>query len=513
MRRTGQAAAVVLAVLAVSTGSAASAAVKPHGLFTNNMVIQRDMPVPVWGTADDGETVTVELAGRTASATAKGGAWKIRLEPMKAGGPFTMTIRGQNAVVLRNVMVGEVWVCSGQSNMAMPLKRCANAEQDIAASANPMLRLFTVERTAVDKPLSAPIVAHPWVQAGPKTTPEFSGTAYYFGRDLQPALKMAVGLIHTSWGGSPAEAWTDKPTLMSDPDLKRNITDWQRYIANQYPKMAEKHKVRLAKWKKIAAQAKQQGTKPPRKPRAPAGPNSHRRPSALYNGMIHPLLPYAIRGAIWYQGEGNSTRAYAYRKLFAAMITNWRKVWGQGDFPFLFVQLAPFTGKTEDPTWAELREAQLLTAQRLPNAGMAVITDAGDCDDIHPTRKAPLGARLALLARRIAYGHDLVASGPEYAGMKADGGKATLSFKCVGSGLVSKDGELKGFTVAGADRKFVPARAEIVGDKLVVSSPNVAKPVAVRYGWTNCPDVNLFNKEGLPATPFRTDDFPMVTRK
>ncbi len=511
MRRTVGVAVIVLVAWSIVVGPTASAAVTLHGLFTDNMVLQQGKKTPVWGTADTGEKVTVRLGGQQAGTTAQSGKWQVWLKPIQAGGPFEMTVRGQNTLTLKNVLVGEVWVCSGQSNMAMDVSRCADAEQVIASSKDPKIRLFTVERATSDKPLTD--VKGAWVECGPQTVGGFSGVAYFFGRDLQAALKVPVGLIHTSWGGTPAEAWTDRQTLASHPDLKVILSNWQRHLKNVYPKQLKTYQAKMEKWKQAAAKAKAEGKKPRRKPRAPRGPNSAQRPCCLYNAMIHPLLPFAIQGAIWYQGESNANRAYQYRTLFPAMIRNWRRVWGQGDFPFLFVQLAPFVGRMDKPIWPELREAQLLTAQMLPNAGMAVITDVGDRTDIHPKRKAPVGARLALAARGIAYAQKITYAGPEYAGMTVEGNKIVLRFKYVGAGLTTKADVPKGFTIAGEDGKFVPAHAKIRGDTVVVTSAQVDKPVAVRFGWANFPEVDLWNKDGLPATPFRTDDFPMVTRK
>ncbi len=510
MRRATSAIMAALLVWASVAGAAASAAVTPHGLFTDNMVLQQQRKVPVWGTARDGEAVTVEIQGQRASTTAKGGKWQVWLAPMKAGGPFTMTIRGENTVTLKNVLVGEVWVCSGQSNMAMAVSRCADAEAVIAGSKNPKLRLFTVKNVTSDRPLSAVPVGRSWVEAGPKTVGNFSGVGYFFGQALQKALKVPVGLIHSSWGGSPADAWTSREALLADPALKGIVQAREQYVKTRMAADQEKYLAKMKKWPEIVKQARAAGKRPPRKPVDPA--KTHRRPCCLYNGMIHPLLPYALRGAIWYQGEANAKRAYQYRTLMPAMIQCWRRVWGQGDFPFLMVQLAPFVGKLKGPTWPELREAQLLTTHKLPNVGMAVITDVGDRMDIHPKRKGPVGERLALAARKIAYGEDIVYSGPEYCGMKVEGKQVVLSFKHVGSGLMTKGGEVKGFTIAGKDRRFVPARAEIRGDKVVVSHPSVGEPVAVRFGWENFPVCDLWNKEELPATPFRTDDFPMITR-
>ena len=461
--------AIVVAVIA----SAGSAAVKPASLFTDNAVLQQGIAVPVWGMADTGEKVTVKFQGQEVSAKAKDGKWMVRLTPLKAGGPFDMTIAGSNTIELKNILVGEVWVCSGQSNMAFALSRAANGSEAIAASKDPMLRLYTVPRKASYTAVSE-VEGASWVACDPDTVPTFSGVAYFFGRDLRRALDVPVGLIHTSWGGTFAQAWMS-------PDGWKALPEYGQWVAAENAKQA-------------------------------TGPN---HPSVLYNAMINPLIPYAIKGAIWYQGESNAGRAYQYISLFPNMIESWRNAWKQGDFPFLFVQLAPFEGPARSlmaESWAELRESQLLTAKTCPNTGMAVITDAGDPVDIHPTRKEPVGARLALAARKIAYGQDIVHSGPIYKGMKKTGGSIRLYFDSIGSGLVAKDGALKGFTIAGADNVFVEATASILdGNKVIVSSPMVANPVSVRYGWSNCPDVNLFNAEGIPATPFRTDSLPMKT--
>jgi sialate O-acetylesterase len=454
----------------VLAASCLRAAVTPNPLFSDNAVLQQGISVPVWGSAKDGERVTVKLGTQKASTVARDGKWMVRLKPLKAGGPFTMTISGENTVELKNILVGEVWVASGQSNMQWPVKHSLNPEQTIAGSKDPMIRLFSVPRKTALTPQSS--VEASWVECGPETVPDFSAVAYFFGRDLRKNLGVPVGLINTSWGGTRVQAWTASRFL-------------------DYPLEHRKATLSNVDWM-----------------------NSPNRMSVLYNGMIAPLIPYAIRGAIWYQGESNAGEAYAYRSLFPNMIRNWREDWGQGDFPFLFVQLAPWQPKPDEPpagTWAELREAQLHTMRTVPNTGMAVITDCGDAQDIHPKAKEPVGARLALLARNIAYGQKIVGQGPVYKGMKVKGDRIVLSFDGVGSGLEAKGGPLRGFTIAGEDRNFVDAQAEIVGRTVVVRSPQVPKPVAVRFGWSNCPDVNFFNKEGLPASPFRTDDWPGVT--
>ena len=491
---------------------AARAEVKLPGLFTDNMVLQEGMRVPVWGWADDGEEVTVSFRGKKVSATAKDGKWMLKLPGNKAGGPDTLTVEGKNKIERKNVLVGEVWICSGQSNMEWPLNRAFESEKEIAISTNPNLRLFAVPKLKANEPVTDVKAdsAIQWEECNPATVQGFSAVAYYFGRDLQKARGVPVGLIHTSWGGSPAEVWIREAVLAANPEYQRDILD-------TYSDNSKRYQAQLAKWEEEAEELKKAGKEPP-----PGRPRPPWKPAELYNGMIAPLIPYAIKGAIWYQGESNADRAWQYRTLFPDLIRNWRRDWGQGDFAFLAVQLAPYdknkkrpveeiTAAPGDSDWAELREAQLHAAKVLPNAGLAVITDVGDKDDIHPTKKEPVGGRLALLARGIAYGEKIDYSGPIYRSAQPKADKIILSFDHVGGGLEARGGRLRGFAVCGADRKFVWANAEIDHDKVVVGSPQVEKPVAVRYGWADYPFVNLFNREGLPASPFRTDDFPPIT--
>lgn len=490
--------------------SALRAEVRLPGVFSDNMVLQRDAQVPVWGWADDGEKVTVEFRSQKVATTAKNGKWQVSLRRLRAGGPDTLTVSGKNKIALQNVLVGEVWVCSGQSNMEWPLSRSYESEKAIASSGNPVIRLFTVPKLKAAQPTND--VHASWKLCGPESVPGFSAVGYYFGRDLQQALGVPIGLIHTSWGGSPAEVWMSQEVLAANPEYKERILD-------PYPVALKAYETALAKYNQEAEQLAKEGKKPAgNKPNPP-----YWRPAELYNGMIAPLIPYAIKGAIWYQGESNAGQAHQYRTLFADMIRNWRRDWKSGNFTFLAVQLAPWdknkkrsidqiTAAPGSSDWAELREAQLLATKTVPKTGMAVITDVGDKDDIHPTKKEPVGARLALAARGIAYGEKIVFSGPLYRSMKVEGDKVTLQFSNVGQGLEARGGPLTGFAIAGADQKFVWANAEIQGDKVVVSSPSVAQPVAVRYGWADYPVVNLWNKNGLPASPFRTDNFPMITQ-
>jgi sialate O-acetylesterase len=391
--------------------------------------------------------------------------------------------------------------------MEWTLKASAGSKEAIEASANPKIRLFTVPKKAVDAPVRDINAA--WKECGPETSGGFSGVGYFFGRELQAALDVPVGLIHTSWGGTAAELWTSRRVLEGNAELKPLVEGHEKSLA-AFAETKAKHAQALEEHKKAAEKAKAEGKEAPPAPKAPRGPGM--APSCLYNGMIAPLIPYAIGGAIWYQGESNAGRAAQYRTLFPAMITNWREDWNQEgparDFPFLFVQLANFMARKAEPAesgWAELREAQTMTLS-LPKTGMAVIIDIGDAKDIHPKNKLDVGRRLALAAQHVAYGKDLVYSGPMFDSMTVSGDKACLRFKHAGGGLEAKGGDkLTGFSIAGEDRKFVWAEAKIEKDTVTVWSPAVPKPVAVRYAWADNPECNLYNKEGLPASPFRTD--------
>ncbi len=488
---------LILLVAALTT----RAHVQLPALFSDNMVLQQGMPVTIWGWAHEGEKVTVKFRGQTVSTTTRNLKWSVKLRPLKAGGPDTLTIgAAQNTVTLTNVLVGEVWVCSGQSNMEWPLSQAYQPEADIASATNNLIRLFRVPKAKSDSPTVK--VKASWQLCSPQAVPGFSAVGYYFGRDLQAARKVPVGLIQSDWGGSPAEAW------MSREALEINAR-YQTEVLDTYAVAEKNHRAALLAYEIEKAEAEK--NKQEFKKRAPG---LGWKPSELYNGMIAPLIPYAIKGAIWYQGESNAGRAEQYRTLFADMIRCWRRDWRQDDFTFLCVQLAPFMAIKDQPaesSWAELREAQGLATKTLPNVGMAVITDVGDAKDIHPNKKQPVGARLALAARGIAYGEKIEFSGPLYRRLEIKGDKAVVHFNHVGKGLEARDGELKGFAVCGDDKNFVWAKAEIVGDTVVVSNAAVTKPVAVRFGWADYPVVNLWNKDGLPASPFRTDDFPMVT--
>ena len=497
--KTTQSISFVIAALSLSVSALAE--VTPNPLFSDNSVLQQGKRVPVWGKASEGERVSVEFAGQKVQTVAKDGRWMLWLEPLKASSaPQTMTIAGQNTITVKNVLVGEVWVCSGQSNMQWMLQRASNGPETVAAAGDPQLRLLTIPPKAVDEPQTEAKVE--WKECNSVTAAPFSAVGYFFGRDLRKALHVPVGLISSNWGGTPAEAWTDRKTLESTPVLNGILEAQARAEATFDPvKLEAQNKEIIAKYQAEVEKAKAEGKPKPSGPRLNLAPKvNHRRPCGLFNGMIAPLQPYAFQGVIWYQGENNSGAAKLYQTLFPAMIGNWRATWKQGEFPFLFVQIAPHKNMTP-----EIREAQLLTFQNVPKTAMAVITDLGNAEDIHPTQKEPVGGRLALAARALAYGESVEFSGPVFDKLKIEQNRAVLSFKHLGSGLLAKDGPLKGFTVAGADGKFVDAKAEIRSGGVVVSSEQVPVPVAVRYGWANVPDVNLYNKEGLPASPFRTD--------
>lgn len=615
-------------------------------LFQDNAVLQCDARVPVWGTARDGEKITITFGGQTGTTMGKEGSWKIWLAPMKSNSkPQTLTVRGDTTSEASNILVGEVWIASGQSNMERQLglrpgqPPITDWEREVAAADYPQIRQFYVPQTKSYTPLTT--VKGEWTVCSPETVSNFTAVGYFFARDLFAARRIPIGIIHSSWGGTPAEAWSSEAALQklpdfaeplaelrnhtTDPSLARrqaeakrsewfekvdpgskpgatwsavelDTADWKTmtlptYLEDAgYPNFdgviwlrrtfqlpenwdggdAELHlggvddmdttwvngelvgatngwklqriyqvpgrllrrganviamrvldaaggggvyggkdamrwvlkaggeitTVPLSgEWQCKASATRQETGRPPSD--ISDRPST---PTVLYNGMIAPLLPYAMRGVIWYQGEANVGRERQYQTLFPAMIADWRRAWNQGDFPFLFVQIAPHRGMTP-----EIREAQLLTWQQTKNTAMAVTIDCGNANDIHPAHKQPVGARLALAARALAYGEKIEYSGPVFDSIKIEGAKAILQFTHLGGGLVAKGGELKGFTIAGADKVSHPAQAKIVGETVVVNAPEVPQPVSVGYGWANVPEGNLCNRVGLPATPFRTD--------
>jgi len=504
---------VVALVLVLSVGSLARADVKLPGVFGDHMVLQRDVPVPVWGWAEPGEKVTVALGGQSKAAVAgQDGRWSVKLDALPAGGPHAMKVRGGNAVQISDVLVGEVWLGSGQSNMAMTVRGCLNFAQEQADAELPRIRMMTVSRTPAETPQAD--CKGTWAVCSPQTVGGFSATAYFFGRTLHKELNVPVGLINSSWGGTPVQAWAALAPQQAEAKLKPLLDGWKKQIDAYDPDAAKAaYEKRLAAWQERAKKAKAAGKRAPRRPRRPGNPRmSAHRPANLYNGMIAPLAPYAIRGALWYQGESNAGRynASLYGLQLAMMIRNWRGLWGQGDFPFLWVQLPNFRTPQQAPVetsgWVIVQEEMLKTL-RVPNTGMAVTIDIGEAKNIHPKNKQDVGKRLALWALAATYKKDVVRCGPLYRSMRKDGDKVVVTFDHVGGGLLAKDDQLKGFAIAGADKKFVWADAKIQGETVVVSSAEVKAPAAVRYAWAANPVCNLYNKAGLPASPFRTDDW------
>ncbi|MEN9575208.1 MAG: hypothetical protein RL514_3063 [Verrucomicrobiota bacterium] len=512
LHRTGLCASLFLAVLV--TTSAVRADVKLPGLFSDHMVLQRDLPLTFWGWADEGEMVTVEFQGQKASVAAFRqlpnplSRWQVKLGPFKASAtPASLVVQGKNRVERKNVLVGDVWVCTGTANMEFSLNKSADAEKELAVANHPLIRTFTVPRAKANEPLADLRVS--WQEC--RTPGAFSAVGYYFGRDLHKALGVPIGLVATAQGGTPTEAWATRNTLTEHPELRRDFVERLERLRGDYAAAVQRFNTEVEEMKK---QGKRPASPPPKPPVMPTWFGGE-----LFNGMVAPLVPYGIRGVITYQGEGNADRTGQYRVLFPELIKGWRQAWGQGDFPFLAVQLAPFdksrnrtleqiTAAPEDSDWARLREAQSLTAKAVPNYALVITTDVGAPDDLTPANKAPVGARLALAARALAYGEKVVFSGPVFREQTVLGDKVKLHFDHVGAGLEARGGKLTGFAVCGEDKKFAWADAQIQPDNsILVSAAAVPKPIAVRYGWADFPVVNLFNKDGLPAAPFRTDTF------
>lgn len=490
---------------------------KLASLFTDHMVLQRDKKVPVWGEASPGEQVQVKFAGQTKAAKAdEHGRWSIELDPLSAGGPHVLEVQAANALRCEDVLVGEVWLCSGQSNMAMTVNRCLNAEDEIESAKFPRIRLATVARSPMPTPQSTCQVS--WQPCNPQNVGTFSATAFFFGRSLAGQLDVPIGLINSSVGGTPIQSWTSVAAQEKVDELKPLLAGLETAKKNWDPQQADQtYQQALARWKARVAKAKAAGqTVAGRAPRPQADPNiATGSPGRLYNGMIAPLEPYAIRGAIWYQGEGNAgtiASAKLYGTQLRTLISNWRGEWHEGDFPFLFVQLpnfrAPQTEPVQNESWPISRE-QMLKTLAVPNTGMAVTIDVGEAEDIHPRDKQTVGKRLADWALAKVYDKQVAASGPLYKSSRRNGSEIVVSFDYVDRGLVAKGGKLEGFAIAGEDRKFVWANARIDGKHVVVSSDSVASPESVRYAWADNPRATLYNAAGLPASPFRTDDWPI----
>ena len=440
--------------------------VKPNSLFSNNMVLQKGAEVPVWGTAGKDEKITVSFNSQVISTVAKDGKWMVKLKPMPyITNPSTMTIAGDDTVCIKNILVGEVWLCSGQSNMERqlgprpPQPLIDNWEKERDAANYPEIREFYIPEKY--EPGKIEDVNGKWTVCSPKTVSDFSAVGYFFARDLYRKLKVPVGIIFSAFGGTPAEDWTSKKALESNPALSELVKDYYKPTPGWKPKG------------KVM--------------------------SGLYNGMIYPLIPYSIKGVAWYQGESNNNDPVLYKTILSNMIKDWRKDFSEGNFPFLIVQITPHNDMPP-----ELRESQFLVYKELKNTALIVTTDIGDVH-IHSPHKQPVGMRLALAARALAYGENIEYSGPVYKSYSVKGNKIILHFSHTNGRLISKGSKLTGFTIAGADKKFVPADAKIKGTAIIVYSNKIKKPAAARYGWANVPVCNLFNSAGLPASPFRTD--------
>jgi sialate O-acetylesterase len=473
------------------------------------MVLQRGQANPLWGTAEPGEAVTVTVGEQSHTATADDdGDWRVTLDELAVGGPYEIHVQGANELTVDDVLVGEVWLCSGQSNMEWDMQNADDADLERLTADYPSIRLITVPKVASQEPLKD--FDGRWEPCTPETVGSFSAVGYYFGRQLHETIDVPIGLIDNSWGGSACEAWVRRDVLEDNDRYDKLMARWVDIESKyDYEKELEKFRAARQEWRDGGRQGRG-----PQRPGNPLLGNS--RPANLYNGQLAPVLGYGIRGVIWYQGESNAGRAHQYRDLFPTMIQNWRDDWAAGDFPFYWVQLADFTREPSEPgdsEWAELREAQTMTMQKLPNTGEAVIIDAGEADDIHPTDKRTVGLRLARWALANDYDIDITHRSPQYESLEIDGSRAIVTFKASDRRDAALDTfdirDVRGFTIAGEDKHFVPAQAKITApNKVEVSSDQVEQPVAVRYAWANNPVCNLQNRAGLPATPFRTDDWP-----
>ncbi len=573
--QTGGCLYISLGLLFISLSSA-TADVKLPAIFGDHMVLQRDAGVPVWGSADAGEAVTVTAGGDTATATAgKDGAWSVKLAKLAASAtPIELKIAGKNTVTIHDVLVGDVWLCSGQSNMEFGIKAFMTPE-DFNKAGDPQVRIFSVPKWVApvpEKDLGPAPTGFPLLGTWQVCTPDtlnkcgewsgFSAVGYLFGMEIRGYTHQPVGVIASSWGGTRIHSWTSLEMLKTLPakaTAAKNAADFAEHydqIKQTYETVTQPQwAVTLAKWTadnkaaldgyqpamkqwqeaaKAAAAQKQPAPPRPQAPKPPRGPrdpiHDNQASCALFNGMIAPLIPFAIEGVVWYQGEANSAEPAVYKVELPALIQDWRNHWGQGDFPFLIVQLPNFMPRKPDPsesTWADMREVQAATAAQLPKTGYAVTIDIGDAGVIHPADKLDVAHRLGLLAQHVAYGQAGVYMGPTLKSSTVEGNHIRVLFDNVGSGLTTgiapehfyacqkppltppaPSSDLEGFAVAGADQKFVWAKATIDGDAVVVSADSVPNPVAVRYAWADNPACNLYNKDGLPAAPFRTDTFP-----
>lgn len=494
-----------LVILALAFPFAARAEVKLPAVFSDHMVLQRDAVVPVWGWGAPGEKITVTFAGQSrATQAGADGKWTVTLSRLSPGDATTLTVRGTNTITIDDVLVGEVWLGSGQSNMAMTVNRANDFEREKGAAIFPDIRMFKEESGGATEPQS--VGKGHWLVCTPENVGGFSAALYFFGREIHRSLGVPVGLINSSVGGTPIESWIAPEEQRASKELRAFFAqDEKEKTDAASPGAMKKYESDLATWEESAATARARKQKAPKKPQNPADVAARKANiGGLFNGKIAPLIPYAIRGALWYQGEANSTPAKApfYEHQLRLLVTDWRKRWGS-DFPFAWAQLPNFAGAGRD--WPHVREAMLKTLA-LPRTGMGINIDIGEENDIHPKNKQEVGRRLSLWALGEVYGRKVAAtSGPLPAGHEIRGGEVVLRFSHTDGGLVAKGGALQGFAVAGDNQQWKPAQARVEGNTVIVSSPDVPKPAAVRYAWENFPTCNLYNGAGLPATPFRTD--------
>ncbi len=496
--RSAAISALALCSTAMSTGFAE---VKLPNVFSDHMVLQQGQENKIWGTATAGEKVSISIADKSMEAKADDkGNWSAKLPSLPAGGPHKLRVAGSSVVELSDVLVGEVWICSGQSNMQWNVASSNNADLEILAAKYPNIRMINFPQVGTQEP----VWSHDdrkWMVCTPDTVSSFSAVGYFFARQIHQSTNVPIGMINNAWGGSACEAWVNRDVLKANPKFEGLLSRWnvmeERFASlNAKQDRTEEEKAELTKL---------QGTM-----------KNNSRPANIYNGVLKSHVGYGIKGAIWYQGESNAGRAYQYRDLFPAMITNWRSEWGQGDFPFYWVQLADYQAERTEPgdsDWSELREAQTMAMDKLPNSGQAVIIDIGEGKDIHPKNKVDVGMRLARWALAKQYNQPIDYQSPRYESMEKVGSGIVVKIANRGKKWRPFDvNEPIGFTIAGEDKKFFKADAKILEDSRVqVSSASVPNPVAVRYAWAQNPICNMFADNGLPLTPFRTDDWPGIT--
>ncbi len=489
-----------MAVVSLAAGQA-RADVKLPNVFGDHMVLQQGQKNKVWGLADAGEAVIVTIDKQSHNAMAGAdGKWMVALDPLPVGGPYSLSVKGKNEVKIEDVLVGEVWICSGQSNMQWSVNASNDADLERLTAKFPKLRMINFPQVGTQDPIWTHDRSK-WMACTPETVGNFSAVGYFFARQLHRTLDVPVGMINNAWGGSACDAWIRRDLLAADEMYKPMLDRWAQ-METQYQELSAKtdrNDDQNSQFRRLGEQMK-----------------GNARPANIYNGVLKSHLGYGIKGAIWYQGESNASRAYQYRDLFPLMIKNWRDDWGQGAFPFYWVQLADFLAEKPEPgesAWAELREAQTMTMAKLPNTGEAVIIDIGEGKDIHPKNKVDVGKRLARWALAKDYGIDIAYHSPQYKSMEKQGDKITLTFDYIPGGWRPFDvKQPRGFAIAGEDKMFVWATAKILPDgRIEVSSDKVTEPAAARYGWADNPVVNMYNQAGLPLTPFRTDDWPGVT--